>query len=278
VITGKTRVIGIVADPIGHVRTPQAFNALMAQRGCDAVMVPFHVKPDNFAPFFAALPAIENLVGLVVTLPYKEAIVPFCTHLSDAARRVGAVNVVKFSDGASSMNRTMTGNNFDGEGFAGGLAAQGHVINGQRVYIAGAGGAAKGISDALAERKVSAIGIYNRNRSRAEQLVDNLRKHYPQIDVHVAGVRPENYTLAVNATSLGLATDDPLPFSIDGLPTDAIVAEVVMSAEPTPLLLVAQQRGLVVHFGRHMLQVQLDRMADFLGLHGSRPAVDAGAT
>ncbi len=265
-ISGATRVVAIIADPIGHVRTPQAFNALMQQRQCDAVMVPFNVKPDDFPAFMVAIPTIQSLVGLVVTIPYKEIILPYCTDLTDAARRVGAVNVVKFGDGASGAQRSRTGSNFDGVGFAGGLLAQGHVVAGQRVYIAGAGGAAKAVAHALAEQGAAAIGVYNRTEARAVQLVDELRQYYPQLDAHLASPTPDNYTLAVNSTSLGLKPGDALPFAVNRLPDTAVVAEVVMSADLTPLLASAQHRGLSVHFGRHMMAVQLDRIAQFLGL------------
>jgi len=141
-ITGNTRVVAIIADPIGHVRTPQAFNALMAQRAADAVMVPFNVKPEHFARFIAAAPLIHNLVGLVVTIPYKETILAHCTGLTDAAQRMGAVNIVRLGDGQDGA-RSLLGGNFDGAGFVGGLLAQGHAVQGRRVYLAGAGGAPK---------------------------------------------------------------------------------------------------------------------------------------
>lgn len=265
-ISGTTRVVAIIADPIAHVRTPQAFNLLMQRHACDAVMVPFNIKPDDFPAFMAAAPTIQSLVGLIVTIPFKETILPYCTDLTDSAQRVGAVNIVKFGPGASGGQRRRTGNNFDGEGFVGGLLEKGHSANGQRVYIAGAGGAAKAIAHALAEDGAAAIGIYNRTEARAAQLVAELRKYYPQLDVHVAQPVPDNYTLAINSTSLGLKAGDALPFALCRLPEIAVVAEVVMSTDLTPLLDSARQRGLAIHFGRHMMEVQLDRMAQFLGL------------
>lgn len=264
-ISGKTRVVGIVADPIGHVRTPQAFNALMTQRGIDAVMVPLHVPASDFSAFMAAAPLIRSLVGMVVTIPFKETILSHCTELTDAARRIGAVNIVRFEDGANGA-RSATGSNLDGAGFVGGLLAQGHQVAGRRVYLAGAGGAGKAIAHALAEHGIGALGIHNRSTARAEQLAQDLRAHFPQLDVHLAGEAPADYTLAINSTSLGLNEDDALPFSPDRLPAGAVVAEAVMKTEVTPLLARARERGLAVHFGRHMMEVQIERMAQFLGL------------
>lgn len=265
VISGKTRVVAIVADPIGHVRTPQAFNALMAQRGVEAVMVPFHVLPQDFASFMAVAPQIHSLAGLVVTIPFKETILSHCTELSDAARRVGAVNIVRFAD-AGNGARSVIGSNFDGAGFVGGLLAQGHQVAGRRVYLAGAGGAAKAIAHALAEQGIAALGIHNRSATRAEQLAQDLRAHYPQLQVDLADAAPVDYTLAINSTSLGLNEGDALPFSPDRLPAGAVVTEAVMKTDITPLLARAGERGLTVHFGRHMMEVQIERMAQFLNL------------
>jgi len=264
-ITGNTRVIAIIADPIGHVRTPQAFNALMAQHAVDAVMVPFNVRPEHFPQFIAAAPLIQSLAGLVVTIPYKETILAHCTALTDAAQRMGAVNIVRFGD-AQDGTRSVLGGNFDGAGFVGGLLAQGHAVQGKRVYLAGAGGAAKAIAHALAAEGIAALGIYNRSPERAEQLVRELRQYYPQLDAHLAGSAPVEYSLAINSTSLGLQAADPLPFAPDGLPPGAVVAEVVMKTDITPLLAKAAACGLAVHLGRHMLEVQIERMGQFLGL------------
>jgi shikimate dehydrogenase len=264
-ITGSTRVVAIIADPIVHVRTPSAFNALMAQRDVDAVMVPFHVHPEHFVQFITTAPLIQSLVGLVVTIPYKEIILEHCTALSEPAQRMGAVNIVRFDDQPQG-GRSLLGSNFDGLGFVGGLLAHGHVLKGRRVYLAGAGGAAKAIVHALAEEGVAAIGIYNRSRARAEQLVRELHQCYPGLDVHLADGAPQNYTLAINSTSLGLHASDPLPFAPDGLPPGAVVAEVVMKTEITPLLAQASACGFAVHLGRHMLEVQIEHMGQFLGL------------
>lgn len=261
-INGETRVIGIVADPIGHVRTPERFNAYIEHRSINAVLVPFHVRPDDFAGFIANLPTIRNLVGMVVTIPYKEIVLSCCTGVTDEARRIGAVNVLRIGH----EPKTITGTNLDGEGFVQGLIGQGHGVDGRRVFVAGAGGAGKAIAHALAQHGTASIGVYNRTESRALELVEDLRAHYPQIDAHVAGARPENYTLAVNSTSLGLSTGDARPFSLDGLPSSALVAEVVMNRDMTPLLKDAEERGHPIHFGRHMVDAQIDQMARFFGL------------
>jgi len=261
-LTGKTTVVGVVADPIVHVQIVPLFNALMEKHGKDVVLVPFHVKPEDFATFIAGVRKIRSLAGLVVTVPHKETVTRYCTGLSDASQRIGSANVVRISH----EENTMVGGNFDGAGFTGGLIAQGHQIQGKRVYLAGTGGTGKSLAHALAQRGAAAVGIYNRTESSAVQLVESLRKHYPEVDTHIATAAPENYDIAVNATSLGLKPDDALPFDLSKLAPTAVVAEVVMAVDMTPLLAAAQQRGHAVHIGRHMINAQINEIAHFLGL------------
>lgn len=266
-ISGNTHVVAIVADPIAHVRTPQAFNAFVQAQGIDAVMVPFHVRPDGFEAFMASAGRIETLRGLIITIPYKETVVASCTSLTESATRIGAVNIIRFEQGSGTSRREITGHNLDGEGFVGGLVREGYRFTGKRVYMAGAGGAAKAIAHSLADHGVAALGIYNRNAERAAQLIQQLRTYYPHIDFHVADDCPQDYALALNATSLGLGEQDSLPFQLSALPVTTLIAEVVMKVKMTPLLAQAQQRAMPIHFGHHMVDVQIERMAGFLGLY-----------
>ena len=68
-ITGHTRLFGIVADPVRHVKTPQAINGRMWPQGIDGVLLPFHVAPDGLAEAMTGLRRIKNLEGFIVTVP-----------------------------------------------------------------------------------------------------------------------------------------------------------------------------------------------------------------
>jgi shikimate dehydrogenase len=262
-IDGRTTLIGIVADPIEHVRTPRALNALLAAHGVNAVVVPLHVSPTDLTEAVRACGRIKNMAGLVVTMPYKESIVGLCGELTEAARQVGAVNLVRFTH---DRHATMVGTNLDGEGFVGGLQAQGHRLAGRKVFLAGAGGAARAIAHALAAQGVESIGIHHPHNKRAVQLAQALTRRHPALHAFPAPQIPAAYDLAINATPLGLAADDPVPFPVYALPPHAIVAEAVMQVEETPLLAAAGRRGLRVHAGRHMLDSQVESMGRFLGL------------
>ncbi|WP_241071399.1 shikimate dehydrogenase family protein [Achromobacter xylosoxidans] len=259
-ITGSTTVFAIAADPIAHVKTPQRLNALLRERGIDAVMVPFHVAAAGLPGLFAGLRGLANLGGLVVTVPHKETAATLCDALTPAAELIGAVNAVRLRDGC------LTGGNFDGLGFVAGLRGQGHEPAGRHVYLAGLGGAGKAIACAIAEAGPASLRLYNRSPGKAEAFAARLARHYPGLAISVADPRPEACDIAINATTLGLDDNDPLPFQLDALAPGAVVADAVMSRVDTPLLRAAAARGCRTHPGLYMLEGQLTEIARFLGI------------
>jgi shikimate dehydrogenase len=259
-ITGHTRVWGILADPIHQVKTPQGLNALMRARGVDGVMVPVHVAARDLPTVIEGLRRQRNFHGFIATVPHKTAMLDLCDEVSPAARMIGAVNAVRLADGR------LSGTMLDGAGFLGGLRAAGIEPAGMRVYLAGAGGAANAIAFALAEAGVARLTLANRTRARAEALRDRVAAAYPALDLALGDAEPAGQDLLVNATSLGLAAGDALPFSVERLGAGQIVAEIIMQPEVTPLLAAAAARGCRTHPGRPMLASQLKLMADFLGM------------
>ncbi|MCW2102073.1 UNVERIFIED_ORG: shikimate dehydrogenase [Pseudomonas psychrophila] len=255
-ISGTTRVFAILADPIHHVQTPQAMNRLFSSMGLDQVLVPFHVSPSDLERVVNGLRGIKSLDGFIVTVPHKTAIVDLCDSVSEAARLVGAVNVVtRSSDGK------LHGEILDGEGFVSGLRQAGIELEGRAVYLAGAGGAANAIAFALAASGIGWLTIANRSREKATSLVDRLAKAFPDLQVTVGTSDPSGYDLVVNGTSLGLKEGDPLPCDVTLLTADQVVAEIIMKPVITPLLAAAQKVGCRIHEGLPMLLCQIELMA-----------------
>lgn len=267
-ITGHTRVLAILADPIHHVQTPQRMNALLQAAGLDAVMVPLQVPPAGLAAAMAGLRVLANLQGMVVTVPHKTAALAFCDELGDHARLIGAVNVVRrLPDGR------LRGDMLDGIGFVEGLRGAGIEPAGQSAYLAGAGGAASAIAFALAEAGVARLTLANRSLDKAEALAVRLRHHHPGLPVTTTATtittttahgNPAGHSLVVNATSLGLHPGDALPLDVAALTPDQLVAEIIMAPADTALLQAARARGCRVHPGAPMLASQVRLMAAFL--------------
>jgi len=260
-ITGNTRLYGIVADPVSQVKTPQTMRKVFEQRGTDGVLVPMHVAPDNLPVFVQALRGVLNFGGMIATVPHKTAMLDLCDHVTPAARLVGAVNIVRRNPDGS-----LSGDILDGQGFVGGLRQHGIEPTGLRVFLSGAGGAAKAIAFALADAGVACLDIYNRTESKAQDIITRLQTVYPKVLMRAVGASPVGYDLVVNATSLGMKPDDPLPLDVTGLRAEQTVAEIIMTPALTPLLQAAQAKGCRIQYGLPMLECQIELMADFMGV------------
>lgn len=258
-ITGHTRFLAIVADPIHHVKTPQRINELLRAQGIDAVMVPLHVAAEDFARVMNALRRVANFSGCVVTVPHKTKAVALCDEVSAEARQIGAVNVVhRLPDGR------LRGGMLDGIGFVDGLRGAGIAPAGASVYLAGAGGAASAIAFSLAQAGVRHLTVANRSAERAAGLIERLRQEYPALTASVGNSDPSGHDIVVNATSLGLRPGDPLPLDVSKLDPAQTVAEIIMDPAETDLLKAARARGCRVHEGAPMLASQVRHMAAFM--------------
>ena len=258
-VTGRTRIWGILADPISHVKTPQMINQVAAERGVDGLMIPFHVAPADLPALVKGLKGMKSLGGFVVTVPHKAAIVDLLDDVSASARLIGAVNTVRREE-----DGRLVGDMLDGVGFVKGLREAGIEPKGQSAYLAGAGGAANAIAFALVEAGVTSLTIANRTRTKVEDLIRRLTIAYPQADLRIGTGDPSGHQLVVNGTSLGLRAGDALPFETETLQADQIVAEVIMDPEETAIMAQAKARGCRVHPGKPMLASMRYLIADFM--------------
>lgn len=260
-ITGNTRLYGIVADPVSQVKTPQTMRKVFDKRGTDGVLVPMHVAPEGLPAFVQALRGVLNFGGMIATVPHKTAMVDLCDDITPAARLVGAVNIVR-----RNADGSLSGDILDGQGFLAGLRQHGIEPSGMRVFLSGAGGAAKAIAFALADAGVACLDLYNRTPAHAQDIIARLQAVYPGVSMSVVDASPVGYDLVINATSLGMKAGDPLPLDASGLNARQIVAEIIMTPALTPLLLVAQAKGCQIQYGLPMLECQIELMADFMGV------------
>ncbi|MDZ5699752.1 shikimate dehydrogenase [Chelativorans sp. M5D2P16] len=259
-ITGRTRIYGILADPIHHVKTPQVMNALLRRHGVEGVLVPFHVAPGGLQDLLGGLRRTGNFGGFIATVPHKTAMLRLCDRVSSAAEMIGAVNCVR-READGSLSGTM----LDGIGFIEGLRAAGVEPRGLSAYLAGAGGAGRAIAFALAEAGVTRLTIANRTLKRARELAEAVAAAFPAVAVSAGTEGLSDHDLIVNATSLGLDPADPPPVDVTQLRPGQVVAEAIMEPEVTPLLEAAKACGCRVQPGRPMLDSQIALMARHMG-------------
>ena len=139
-VTGTTRLMGVIGNPIEHSISPQLHNTINTLLNVDAVYVPFKVEKDDLENAVKGIKAL-NLVGVNVTVPYKKEIIKFLDDKTKEALLMGAVNTVKNIDGR------LYGYNTDAEGFSRSFKEEaGTGFKGKKVVINGAGGAARAIA------------------------------------------------------------------------------------------------------------------------------------
>lgn len=261
-ISGRTKLLGLIADPVAQARTPGMANTLLEQQHQfgDFVLLPLHVSAQGIIPVVDALRQIQNFSGAVVSMPHKSTIVELIDELTAEAALAGAVNVIR-----RDVDGRLIGTMLDGEGFVAGLQAAGHPIHGTRCVLAGAGGAASAIAFALAKHGCASLCIINRTRSKAEALAERVRLAFPQLSVTTEAASTAHFDMAVNATSLGMHDCDELPFTSALIDRVGLVAECVIAPEMTPLLELAAKQGKAIHTGVPMLEAQLGLMLEFMG-------------
>jgi shikimate dehydrogenase len=250
-VEGTTRVVGILGDPVDHSLSPRMHNAAFRALGLDYVYVPLHPRQRTIG---AAVDAIRTLglVGVNVTVPFKEAVVPHLDRVSDTARATGAVNTI--------VNRSgeLFGDNTDVPGFAAALATAGSRIRGRKVLVIGAGGAARGAVYALLAGGAAEVAVANRTRSRATALVKLFAKYGKRVRVEKLDVLTDDgflssRELVVNSTSVGLHGGSFLPYSARVTPKACVHFDLAYGEGLTPFLKLARAARRPLIDGRCML-------------------------
>ena len=261
-ISGKTRLYGHFADPVEHLQVPAIINALLDRRGVDAVFVPLHVTAEDFEATVAGMRHLRNFDGYAVSIPHKPMAARLCDELLPNAAACGVVNVIRVDPDGRWIGETL-----DGVGMVTAIKAQRALDVDTRVLLAGAGGVGRAIAVALALAGIGYLTIVNRTRSKADDLAETVRRAAPTCMAEAGGAfDPAAFDIVINATSLGLNGQGPLPIEVSRVSGTALVVEVVMLPEVTPMLQAALSRGLGVVYGREMLTPQLEAGADFLGM------------
>lgn len=255
-LTGKTAVYGIFGAPVAHSLSPVMQNAAFKYCGIDAVYVPFHVHSDDISMAVASVRALD-IKGINVTVPHKEAVIPFLDDIDPVAAVIGAVNTVVNRKGR------LVGYNTDSSGF---LRAAGDELGfnplDQQILLLGAGGACRAAVYALLSAGAAKVTVANRSLARARTLVAAMPVQPHQRLLSVAyGTSEyfqelENAHLIVNTTSVGLYGEklDFLP--LENIKSSALIFDMVYSETGTALTNDATSRGLSCVDGLDLLAAQ----------------------
>ena len=251
-------VLGIIGYPISHSISPLFQQAALDHLSVESRYLGYGVPPEEVGEFVASLRS-ANALGINVTVPHKEAVMPFLDEIDDWAAEAGAVNTIVNRGGR------LSGHNTDGYGFLRALREEGGFDpEGRRVLILGAGGSARGVVQALARAGVGRLHIANRTLARAETLAELAAGKGVPAEALALGSEgiadaAASAELIVNCTSLGMRhgpDEAASPLSASQIPAAALVYDLVYNPMRTPLLREAEATGANTLGGISMLVYQ----------------------
>ena len=252
--------VGIIGYPIGHSISPIFQQAALDHYSLDAKYQAWEVEPQLLPEFIDGLRSPDTL-GINVTVPHKESVIPYLGFVDEWAEMAGAVNTI-VNDGEK-----LTGYNTDGAGFL--RALEEHALfspAGSSVLIIGAGGSAKGVALALARQRATSITIANRTLQRAENLAELIKGHgtraaaIPLLSSGDALIpAAASCDLIVNCTTLGMKhgpDENRSPLAAEQIPSSSLVYDLVYNPPKTPFLREAARAGAATLGGLPMLVYQ----------------------
>jgi 3-dehydroquinate dehydratase/shikimate dehydrogenase len=253
-------IYGVVGNPIGHSRSPAMHNAGFAAMGMNAVYVPFEAA--SAEDFVRCARALE-IAGASITAPFKVALMSHVDRVEPLASRVGAINTIVVRDGC------WIGANTDVHGFLAPLTGR-IGLKGTRASVLGAGGAARGVAIALADRG-AAVTICARRKDEARTIAE-------LVGGRVGSFPPKagSWDVLINATSAGTGPDGVNPIagaSLDG----EMVFDLVYTPPETRLLADARAAGCLTIGGLEMLVAQAERQFELWTGHRPPPGLFARA-
>ena len=270
-IDSQTAVLAVIGNPISHSASPRMQNAAIRHAGLNAVYLPILVELAQLGMVLDGLKAC-HYVGLNVTVPFKEAVIPFLDDLDVSASRAGAVNTIVNRD-----DRWL-GYNTDGSGFVYALQTElSFSVQSTSVTVLGAGGAARGVVMTLLEQHIRQLTIVNRNLERADALRAAALLHFPDAQISVMGLEDDaldtvlyESDLVVHTSTIGMAPykDRCLLSRFDWVHADTLLCDIIYKPTETVLMAKVKQRGGRVFGGAGMLAGQgMLAFEHFFGQH-----------
>jgi len=252
-------IYGIIGNPVEHSLSPVMQNAAFKALKVNAVYKLFPLSDqEELKLFMEDLKEEDNpIFGLNVTIPYKQDILPYLDSIDPLAEKIGAVNTLVIDHA-----RKIRGFNTDGPGFLSHLTELNCDLKDKRVAVLGAGGTTRAIISVLCllPQGPERITLYNRTRSKAEILLEELSK---KIDVQKVSIvdEPEDLNieladLLINTTGVGMKENDPLLIDPASMHKDMLVYDVIYSPSETKLLAQARLKKARTANGLGMLFFQ----------------------
>jgi len=251
IITGKTKIYGIIGYPVNHSFSPMMHNAAFGELKIDARYLSFSVKPENIPQAIEGIKALD-ISGVNVTIPHKSSIIPYLDEVTPLAKKIGAVNTVK------NVNGRLIGTNTDVLGFIQSLKKLKFSPLDKTIGMLGAGGSARALIAGLADAGASKILIHNRTVERAKKIEFEFSKKFPNTkikSVSLDNIKRSFLDLLVNTTTVGM-TSDASPIDLTQSKKKEHVVDIIYSPSKTKLLREANNLEIPNINGLRMLLYQ----------------------
>lgn len=255
------KLFGILAHPAGHSMSPLMHNTAFNHLGLGHYYQAFDVPPEKLPEALLGLKAL-GISGVNVTIPHKEAVIPYLDELDEEARQIGAVNTIVLTE-----DGRLKGYNTDGAGYVRSLVTETGVdLTTTHILLLGAGGAAKGISIYLLKEGCPRLTIANRTSGRAkelkQQLIEYIAQHQLKAKVELlpweeVGQEELHYQVIINTTPIGMWPKvNEVPIALDHVSAGTIVSDIVYNPLKTKFLHMAEKKGAKIHEGLGMFVYQ----------------------
>jgi len=238
--TAKKFVLaGVMGWPVSHSRSPTLHNHWIQHYGLNGSYVLLPVEPSNLPDAVRGLRAL-GFAGCNITIPHKVEAMALMDRVDPMARRIGAINTVVVKPDGS-----LTGTNTDGFGYVQSLldAQPDWRADTGPVIVLGAGGAARAVIVALADRGAREIRVCNRSGNKAMALQMEFGAPVRAVPWEQRHEALADVALLVNTTNQGMDKQPALDLNLSQLPAHALVSDVIYTPLETPLLAAARLRG-----------------------------------
>lgn len=274
-INGATKLCGVIGDPIGHTLSPLIHNTLAQAMQINLAYMPLHVYADELKEAIRGAHAL-GVQGMNVTVPHKQAVMPYLCGIDDAARAIGAVNtLVRMPDG-------YRGSNTDWLGLRSALKEEGISMKAADVLLLGAGGAARAAAYLCGYEGARSVTIINRTLPRAEELAGQMQALFVNTVYNVCETKEwtkldgKGY-ICLQTTSVGMQPNDGVAVIEDPAFFQMLSAAVDIVYKPfvTKYMQLAKENGVQTCNGLMMLLYQA--AAAFAMFTGEEPTSEAVA-
>ena len=250
----------VIGNPINHSLSPILHNHWIKQNHINAIYEKKKLNKDEIEDLIIEIKK-GNINGVNVTVPFKNSVIPYLDELSDEAKKTQSVNTIYLK------NAKVIGHNTDIFGFERAIKKINFNLNNKRIFILGAGGVVPSIIYTLIKMGSSEIFVSNRTKSK----VKKLRDIFDNIQFVNWGDMP-NFDVIINATSLGLNTDDKINLDFTKIEKNKLFYDVIYNPGETNFLSTGKELGNIIENGKLMFIYQA--FSAFKLWHGLEPIIN----